>query len=330
MRATLAGGSCPLAAKRLVREVWTFKDACDEWERAFGGQWKNDASRIEFQRHVGYCGGRGGIWDVPIAELGVADVVRVVGGRKSTPAVAVNVLSLVRRVVTYAAAHGHRDVDKVNPADRSLINAILPLGGRVGGRKHHAAMPYRDVPAFVSRLRERDGAKFRALEMIVLTGARKNEVLGMTFDEVDLEQGVWTVPASRMKAGRSHCVPLTARAVEIIEAQRALSRDGSGLVFPSRRGRALSRFNAFDYIDTGDATIHGFRSTLRDWLGDETDHEREAAEGILAHVVGGVEGAYRRGTGLRKRRAALEGWAEYLAGDSPVQVVGERRRGLGL
>ena len=122
-------------------------------------------------------------------------------------------------------------------------------------------MPYRDVPAFVSRLRESDGAKFRALEMIVLTGARKNEVLGMTFDEVDLEQGVWIVPASRMKAGAAHVVPLTARAVEIIEAQRALSRDKSGLVFPSRRGRALSRFNAFDYIDTGDATIHGFRSS---------------------------------------------------------------------
>ena len=196
-------------------------------------------------------------------------------------------------------------MDAVNPASRELIGAVIGLTNeRAGGRKHHEAMPYASVGAFVRGLRSMTGegmnstnvgVRTAALELIILTGTRKNEVLGMRFDEIGVDglgEAVWRIGGERMKAKVAHVVPLVPRAVEIIEAQRALYRDSDGLVFRSPRGNALSK-NAFNSLLAGTgATCHGFRSSLRDWLGDETSHERETAEGILAHVISGVEGTY--------------------------------------
>ena len=303
-RSVLARGDCPLAARRATREALTFKACADEWEAAFGGQWKNTGSRGEYVRCVGYCRS---IWNVGIGELAVGDVLRVVKGVSDRPTVAKSVLSIIRRVVTFAAAHGHRSLDVVNPADGLLIGSIVSLKAV---RSHHAAMPYQQVGEFVKGLRSTDAVSARALEMIVLCGARKNEVLGMRFDEIDGD--VWTVPAHKMKGGVAHSVPLTARAIEIVEKQRRRLGRSDGLVFPSSHGRALSA-NAFRHLMTGEWTVHGFRSSFRSWAGDCTDHERETCELAPAHRIGnGVEQAYRRTTALAKRTALMRDWAAYL------------------
>ena len=154
MRALVASGRDVLderrAALAVAEGVQTFKACCDEWERAFGGQWKSDGSRAEWVRHVGYCTA---IWDIEIGKLAVGDVLRVVKLVSDRPAVAASMLSMIRRVCSWAAARGYRDPDKRNPGDRSLIGAIVPIKVK---REHHAAMDYRLVGEFVRGLRARD------------------------------------------------------------------------------------------------------------------------------------------------------------------------------
>ena len=194
MRGVLANGSDPLNERRAKVEAWTFKQAADAYYLAFASGWKNDASRDQWHRWIEYCGGRGGISEVPIGALDVQGVLRVIKGVSDKPTVSRTLLSMIRRVVTYAAAHGHRDASLANPAAQELIDAILPLSTRKRlVRGHHPAMPYTEVGAFVRGLRLMNWTRARALELIILTGTRKNEVLGMTFDEVDGD--IWTVIA---------------------------------------------------------------------------------------------------------------------------------------
>jgi integrase len=174
-------------------------------------------------------------------------------------------------------------------------------------------MPYHELPAFLARLRARDGVSARALEFVILTAARSGEVLGLRWSEIDLERKVWTVPAARIKAGREHRVPLSPRAVEILEAMRAVRV--SDYVFPGYRpGRPLGDM-ALHLVRTRmeiPYTVHGFRSSFRDWCGEATNFPREVAEAALAHVVGDeTERAYRRGDALEKRRKLMEAWAAY-------------------
>jgi integrase len=179
-------------------------------------------------------------------------------------------------------------------------------------------MPYADVPAFVGKLREAESMQALALEFLVLTAARWGEVRGATWGEIDLAGRVWTIPGKRMKAGREHRVPLSARAVEIIEKMAAIRH--SDLVFPGRHGQ-LSRTACAELVPAG-ATIHGFRSSFRDWCGEETNFPSEIAEGALAHSTGdATERAYRRGDALEKRRALMDAWAQFIAAKSVDNVV---------
>jgi integrase len=184
-------------------------------------------------------------------------------------------------------------------------------------------MPFDEVPEFMVALREREGIAARALEFSILTAARSGEVFGASWDEFDLEARVWTVPAARMKAGRAHRVPLSARAVEILREmeQRRLSE----LVFPGTKpGRPLSVM-ALEMVLRRmkvDVTVHGFRSAFRDWAGERTHFPREVAEAALAHLVGdAVERAYRRGDALEKRRKLMDAWASFLQQKARSNVV---------
>ena len=184
-------------------------------------------------------------------------------------------------------------------------------------------MPFDVVPTFVAALRERDGIAARALEFAILTAARSGEVFGASWEEFDLEARVWTVPAARMKAGREHRVPLSARAVEILREmeQKRLSE----LVFPGTKpGRPLSVM-ALEMVLRRmkvDVTVHGFRSAFRDWAGERTHFPREVAEAALAHLVGdAVERAYRRGDALEKRRELMDAWANFLEQQPQSNVV---------
>ena len=182
-------------------------------------------------------------------------------------------------------------------------------------RGHHAAMPYQKVPAFVQSLQQRDATAARALEFLILTAARSGEVLGAGWSEVDLERAVWTVPPARMKSGREHRVPLSTRAVSILKEMNAVRQGDGQPLFPGRRGRPLSRM-AMEMLlrrmEIEDATVHGFRSSFRDWAAEETPFAREIAEAALAHVVGdATERAYRRGDALERRRQLMQAWADY-------------------
>ena len=184
-------------------------------------------------------------------------------------------------------------------------------------RGHLAALDYKDAPEFAQRLRAEEGVLERALEFVLLTGARSGEVLGATWDETDFRTRTWTIPPARLKTGRKtrkpHVVPLSSRAMAILQELRTIST--SEFVFPSRIGGQPLRANALRMLlrDLGYAglTVHGFRSTFRDWCGDETNFPREVAEQALGHAVRGVEGDYRRMDALSKRRLLMDAWAAY-------------------
>ena len=228
----------------------------------------------------------------------------------------------IEQVLDAAKAQGHRTGE--NPARwRGHLDKLLAKRQRLT-RGHHAAMAYADVPAFLSRLRERQAGSVSALalEFVILTAARSGEALGMRWDEVDETAKVWTVPPARMKAAREHRVPLSARALDLLgEAKKARTGD---FVFPgSGAGRPLSVM-AMEMVlrrmNLASVTVHGFRSAFRDWAGNETHFPREVAEAALAHVIGdAAERAYRRGDALEKRRALMEAWANYCEPESPFE-----------
>jgi integrase len=211
-------------------------------------------------------------------------------------------------VIDFARAKGLLQHDRANPARwKGHLQHLLAKRGELS-RGHHAAMPYQDVPDFMARLRARQTVAARALEFLILTAVRTGEVLGSCWDEIDFEAKVWTIPAHRMKAGRQHCVPLSGRALAILEEVSG----GAGLfIFPGRGGGGLSG-NAFRRVGLSDFTVHRFRSAFRDWCGDQTNFPREIAEAALAHATGdATERAYRRGTALQKRRELMEAWAGF-------------------
>ena len=227
----------------------------------------------------------------------------------------------IERVLDAARAKGYRTAE--NPARwRGHLESLLPKRQRLT-RGHHAALPFSEVPDFLARVRDMEGYGARALEFLILTATRTGEVIGTRWDEIDFSEKVWTVPASRMKAGREHRVPLAARALQILNDMVAVRT--SDFVFPGfRRDRSLSnmamRMTARRAGIT--QTVHGFRSAFRDWAGERTNFPREIAEAALAHVVGdATERAYRRGDALEKRRALMEAWAAFCEANDDNVVV---------
>ena len=218
----------------------------------------------------------------------------------------------IERVLDAAKAKELRSGE--NPARwRGHLDQLLPRHQRLT-RGHHVALPWTEMPDFMARLRERDGAAASALELTILSAARTTEVLEARWAEVALREKVWTVPASRMKAGEEHRVPLSGSAVALLERQPTRE----GLIFPGfKPGRPFSNGAMERVLDRmGVAvTVHGFRSTFRDWAGEATSFPREIAEAALAHRVGNAtERAYRRGDALEKRRKLMEDWATYCRG----------------
>ena len=227
----------------------------------------------------------------------------------------------IEKVLDAARAKGFRTAE--NPARwRGHLDHLLPKQQKLA-RGHHAAMPYADVPKFLEALRKRDSVASSALEFLILTAARSGEVLGARWVEVDLEARVWTVPASRMKAGREHRIPLSRRACTIV---KRLSQAKTGeLIFPGQmRGKPLSP-TALEMVlrrmKIEKVTVHGFRSAFRDWAGNETQFPRELAEQALAHVIGDkAEQAYRRSDALERRRALMVAWETHCWGKGALGV----------
>jgi len=199
---------------------------------------------------------------------------------------------------------------------------LLPARSKVARVEHHAALPWREVGAFMAALSEREAGSVAALALrfCILTAARSGEVLGARWAEIDLAEAVWTVPAVRMKAGREHRVPLTAAATAVLRqaAELGTSKAADAFVFPGQRpGKGLSVMAlamVLRRMDRGDLTVHGFRSTFRDWCAEATNFDRDTAEAALAHTLRDkVEAAYRRGDLFDKRRRLMEDWATFCA-----------------
>lgn len=226
---------------------------------------------------------------------------------------ATRVRSRIELVLDYATARGYRE--GLNPARwKGNLDAALPNASKVAPVRHHVAVAVKDAPSFMKRLRAQQGMGARALEFVMLTAARSGEVRGATWSEVDLEAGLWTVPASRMKSGREHRVPLSKEATGLLGA---LPGDHlpDDYLFPGMRG-PLSDMSLTAVLRRMKvaATAHGFRSTFRDWVSEHTEYSGEVAEMALSHVIGDkVEAAYRRGDLLEKRVALMTDWASFLS-----------------
>ena len=235
-------------------------------------------------------------------------------------------------MLDYATAHGWRTGE--NPARwRGHLAKLLPPPSKIAKVEHHAALLWRDIGAFMVELREQEGVAACALQFSVLTAARTGEVIGGRVQEVDRRAAVWTVPANRMKAGREHRVPLSDAALNALEAVAPLRSDGDDAwLFPGGKyGKPLSNMALIMLLRRmgyGDLTVHGFRSTFRDWCAEATNHPREVAEQALAHVLGDkVEAAYRRGDLFEKRRRLMEDWAQFCARPAiSAEVVSIRAR----
>ena len=268
--------------------------------------------------------------DLSVAAVDTALVLKVIEPIwTAKPETAKRIRGRIEAVLDWAAAREYRQGD--NPARwRGHLDKLLPARSRIAKVKHHAALPFGELPAFMAALRAQEGVSPRALEFAILTAARTGETIGARLSEIDGD--TWTVPAGRMKGGREHRVPMPARALEIVgDVPR---ERGEAFVFPGQRaGASLSNMALLGVLrrmGRGDLTVHGFRSTFRDWAAETTGYPRDVVEMALAHAIGDkVEAAYRRGDLFKKRRRLMDAWARYCAsppaaGDKVVRLQGSK------
>ena len=222
-------------------------------------------------------------------------------------------------MLDYASARNWRSGE--NPARwKGHLKDILPKRDKLK-RKNFLAMPYEKIPAFMVELNKEEGMSSLALQMTIHTASRTNETLGAKWSEIDLKKRIWTIPAERMKGKVEHVVPLTPRVLKILKFVKMFK--ASDYVFPgAREGRPLSNMSMnmlLRRMGVENATVHGFRSSFRDWCGDQTQYPREIAEAALAHKVGNkVEQAYRRRSALEKRGELMGDWSRYCEGFTQV------------
>lgn len=259
-----------------------------------------------------------------VQEVGVAHVLKAIEPIWTTKTETANrVRGRIEAILDWAKARGYRQGD--NPARwRGHLDNLLPARSKVRRVEHHPALRYTAVGTFMASLREQPGISARALEFVVVTTARTGETIGARWSEFDLDQALWTIPAARMKAGKEHRVPLSAPALAILKQMEA-ERSGE-YVFPgAKRGRPLSNMALLAVLrrmGRRDLTVHGFRSSFKDWSAEQTNYAREVSEMCLAHTIGdAVERAYRRGDLLERRRRLMDEWARYCGTPKPETEV---------
>jgi integrase len=319
-----------VAAKRVdAAKTMTFAECAERYIAAHRAGWKNPKHAAQWPSTLAtYV--YPALASLPVHAVDTALVTRVIDPIWATkPETASRVRGRIEAVLDWATARGYRKGE--NPARwRGHLDNLLPARSKVRRVKHHAALPYAEVGAFMAELRQQEGVAARALEFAILTAARTGEVIGARRDEINMVERLWAIPGERMKAGKEHRVPLSAAALAIIETMSAI-RSGD-FVFPGGQlGRPLSNMAllmALRRMARDNLTAHGFRSTFRDWAAERTNFPSEVAEMALAHVVGDkVEAAYRRGDLFQKRRQLAEAWAKFCESPPPKDdVVPIRRR----
>lgn len=302
------------AAKAEDAKRMTFNEAAERYIKLKGDEWRNAKHADQWANTLKtYAEPVIGSLDVSDIETAhIMNVLEPIWAAKTETAKRVR--GRIENVLDWATARKYRTGD--NPARwRGHLDKMLAAPSKIAKRKHHPAMPYASLPAFMERLRERDGISARALEFTILSAARTGEVIGAQWGEIDLVGKVWTIPAERMKASREQRVPLSDRAVAILEA---MPREGE-FVFPGARAKKpLSNMAMLELLrgmEAGEGlTVHGFRSSFRDWAGETTAHPREVIEHALAHrLADKAEAAYQRGTLFPKRVRLMADWSKYCA-----------------
>ena len=289
------------------------------------GGWKNAVHRQQWRNTLRDHAGL--LTEMPLDEIGTEDLLAVLKPIwPKIPETADRVRNRIEKILDAAKVLGFRSRDSINPAQwRGHLNLLLPRKNKLS-RGHHKALPFNDAPNFLAQLRNRSAVAAKALEFNILTAARTGEVLGARWDEIDLSKKIWTVPAVRMKAGNEHVVPLSRAAMSLLEVVGPEERSRKGLIFIAK-GASLSNMAMsmlLRRMKIENATVHGFRSTFRDWAGDCTEYPRDLVEMALAHTISEkAEAAYRRNTAIERRRALMEDWAVFLessTGEEPLRL----------
>ena len=311
----------------------TFKDAAERYMEAHKAGWRSEKHAAQWhatlETFVYPVFGALAVQDVDVAL--VMKVLEPIWGTK--PETASRIRGRIEAILDWASARGYRRGE--NPARwRGHMSNLLPRRSKVRRVEHHPALPYGEVGAFMVNLRRQEGAGAAALEFLILTACRAGEVIGARWGEFNIGGAVWTVPAERVKADRQYRVPLSPAALTIINAMEEVrtTGHGDGFVFPSgKRDRPLSDTAlraVLKRLRRSDVTVHGFRSSFRDWAAEQTNYPREVAEMALGHTVGDrVEAAYRRSDLFEKRRRMMNEWARFCGSEAKAgEVVAIRDR----
>ena len=306
------------AQKAAVRGI-TFRTVAERYLGAHEKTWKNPKHRQQWRNTLDtYAHPHFG--DLSVSEIGTEHVLAALEPIwRAKPETATRVRGRVESILDYASARDWRTGE--NPARwRGHLANLLPSRGKVAPVEHHAALPWAEIGTFLPALKAQAGIAARALQFLILTAARSGEVLGARWGEIDPNAKVWTVPATRMKAGREHRVPLSEPALAVLtEMAKLRSVDKpDAFVFPGaatdRPLSIMAMTMMLRRMKRGDLTVHGFRSTFRDWVGEATGTPREVAEAALAHAVADrTEAAYARGDLFAKRRRLMDDWARFTA-----------------
>jgi integrase len=324
-------GLDPIEARRAERikakldaaKVMTFKACAERYIGAHRAGWKNDKHAAQWPATLAaYVYPVFGDLSVQAVDVGlVLKAIEPVWTAK--PETASRVRGRIESILDWATARDYRQGE--NPARwRGHLENLLPKKTKVHRVEHHAALPYAEMADFTDQLRQQEGIAARALEFAILTAARTGEVLGARWEEINIAERLWTVPAERMKAGKEHRVPLADAALAIIEEMSTI-RQGEFLFPGGKSKRPLSNMAMLMVLrrmGRADLTAHGFRSSFRDWAAERTTFPAEVAEMALAHTVSDkVEAAYRRGDLFEKRRRLAEAWAKFCSTPPPAGRV---------
>lgn len=298
----------------------TFGAFADEYVDSHAPKFRNAKHLAQWRMTLGdaYCNA---IRSKPVDKIETSDILAVLQPIwNKVPETAARLRGRLENILDAAKARGFRSGE--NPAAwRGHLKTILPARQRLT-RGHHAALSYDQVPAFIAALRSRQSLAAVALQFCILTATRSGEVLGARWEEIDLDKKVWTIPAIRMKAGHAHRVPLSLRAVDLLAALPR--QEGNPHVFPGNASAkplsGMAMTMQLRRMKREDITVHGFRSSFRDWASEQTSFPHETCEHALAHRISDkAEAAYRRGDQFEKRRLLMETWAEYVS--TPTRTI---------
>lgn len=313
----------PLAEKRQatniirasIAKAMSFDKAAEQFIDAHKSGWKNEKHIDQWRNTLAtYASPVIGNLDVSMIETShVMKILEKDNFWHEKTETAHRVRGRIESVLDWATARKYRSGE--NPARwKGHLDKLLPARTKVKRTEHHAALPWAEIGAFMADLRQQAGIAARAVEYTILTAARSGEVRGATWDEIDLAAGVWIIPADRMKAKKEHRVPLSTKALALLAEQKKLFPEG--FVFPgAKEGKPLSDMSltaVLRRMDRNEITVHGFRSTFRDWAAESTAYPGEMVEMALAHTIGNkVEAAYRRGDLFEKRRRLMQDWSDF-------------------